>query len=179
MDSKRFLIVMVLVFGWGFVDGAIVSESFVFNGIEYYMQVSDSVFDLGEDVETFFKVTNRGYDALRLEASRPLIGIIISKEAGGTYNAIWDSNWDKLFDPGTESFVLRPGESIELSATWSQIDLNNSSDPQYHRQAAPGRYRMSGYFRSVFGRSIINTSSIPEPATLLLIGLGGLFIRRR
>jgi hypothetical protein len=169
---------IALITATSFVNASIVSNSLVVDDIEYYIQANDSVYNLGEDVDMLFKVTNLGSTTLTFGTSYPIIDIIVSEKVGEVYNEIWNWSWDKFFPQGPTLFELEPGVPVELSGTWSQIDLNNSGSVIDHTQVPVGIYGISGYFNPTGTSIAMDVAIVPEPTTALLLGLGMVYLRR-
>lgn len=178
MNVKIFLMVVVLTLAASLVNAAIISNSLVVDDIEYYIQANDSVYDLGEDVEMLFRVTNLGEAAISISTMYPIRDFTVSEKVGEDYNEIWNWSWDKSFPMGTTTFSLQPNESKEINGTWPQIDLNNSIDVADHTQVLQGIYSLSGYLAPTDTSIAIDVTIVPEPATILLVGTGLLYLRR-
>lgn len=161
------------------VNATMVSNSVIVDDIEYYIQTDDSVYNLGEDVEMLFKVTNLGDVTLSIVTFYPIIDIIVSEKVGETYDEIWKWSWDKIYHTGPVLFKLEPDEFIELSGTWPQIDLNNSVDVVDHTQVPAGIYSVSGYLAPTDISVAVDITIVPEPCSILLLSLGGLILRKR
>jgi hypothetical protein len=178
MKAKLFLMVIVIALATSLVNAELISTSMVVDDIEYYIQANDSVYDLGEDVEMFFSVTNLGSETLSFGTSYPIIDIIISEKTGEVYNEIWNWSWDEFFHTGPVLFKLEPGAPVELNGTWSQINLNNSGSVIDHTQVSAGIYEVSGYFNPTETSVAMDITIVPEPCSILLLGLGVYGIRR-
>ena len=155
----------------------IVSNSLIVDDIEYYIQADDSIYDLGEDIESLFRVTNLGDETVSIGTSYPIIDIIVSEKEGEVFNEIWNWSWDQIYPPGPVLFELDPDEFIELGGTWPQIDLHGSVEIEDHTQVPPGIYRVSGYLTPTDTNVVVDITIVPEPTTVLLFGLGGLILR--
>jgi len=71
--KTTFMSAVVLFIASSTVNAEIVSNSKIVDDIEYYMQVDDSVYELGEDVEMLYRVTN-------LQEEEKLFGFGVSPE---------------------------------------------------------------------------------------------------
>ena len=158
-------------------NSEIISNSMVVDDIEYYMQTDDSVYNLGEDIESLFRVTNLGNETLSIWTSYPIIDIIILEEEGQVFNEIWNWSWDQTYPHGPVVFELEPDESVEINGIWPQIDLNGSVEIEDHTQVPPGIFRVSGYLAPTDTSVVVDITIVPEPATVLLLGFGGLILR--
>ena len=122
------------------------SNSIVEDGIEYYIQTDKAVYNLGEDVDFLYRVTNLRDEEWRIEWGFPIFDVIAEEKDGENFNEIWHWSWDKIHHFGGIVVILGPQESTELNEIWPQIDLNGSVEPEDHTQVPPGRYRISGVF---------------------------------
>ena len=73
-------------------------------------------------------------------------------------------------------FKLEPSEFVELNGTWPQIDLHGSVEPEDHTQVPTGIYRVSGYLNPTDTSIAVDITIIPEPCSVLMLGLGGLIL---
>lgn len=178
---KEILVItgIVLLISAVTTQAAIISNSVVVDDIEYYIQADDSIYNLGEDIETLFRVTNLGSETLSTWTSYPIIDIIVSEKDGEVFNEIWNWSWDQIFPFGPVLFELEPSEFVELNGTWPQIDLNNSVEPEDHTQVPTGIYRVTGYLTPTDTGVAVDITIVPEPCSVLILALGGLFLRRR
>jgi hypothetical protein len=164
------------------------SNSIIQGGVEYYIQTDKSVYDLEENVEMMFKVTNLRDEEWTFGYMPPVLDIFVAAKEGGNFNTVWFWSWDGIWPAGPKVFQLQPGESVELNGIWPQIDLNNSWDIEDHTQVLPGTYGIGGRIgRSAFNDIIGNApvtleiTIIPEPGSLALLGIGlmGLLIHNK
>ena len=181
--AERGTILLLVLLGVSLIaapsSAEIVSNSMVIDDIEYYMQTDDSVYNLGEDVEALFRVTNLGNETLSIGTSYPIIDIIVSEKEGEVFNEIWNWSWDQIYPHGPFLFELEPDESVELNGIWPQINLHGSVEPEDHTQVQTGIYRVSGYLAPTDTSVDVDITIVPEPATLLLLGLGAIRLRSR
>jgi len=173
------IIAVVIVFGLAGMARATLadSNSIVKDNIEYYVQTDKSVYDLGEDVQVLYRVTNLRDVEWRFNYIPPIVDILVAAEEGGNFNEIWNWGWDKIYPAGPVVFQLEPNESAEISGIWPQINLNGSVEPEDHTPVSPGIYRTSGVFYPTDSSVAVDIAIIPEPTTFLLLGLGGLLLR--
>jgi len=166
------------------------SNSVVQDGIEYYMQTNKSVYDLGEEVDMLYRVTNlREEDVMFGFAHGPE-----SRQCDFLVEKNGEPVWDTIHWPVTwafTSFVLEPSESKEYIQLW---DMTYSEEWRGsggrgglpYNEVTPGIHDITGvlnYFPS-YERYIpvsVEIQVIPEPATfgLLGIGLASLLARKR
>jgi hypothetical protein len=154
------------------------SNSIIEDGIEYYTQTNNSIYNLGEDVELLYRVTNLRSEEWRFNYIPPIMDVTVVAKEGEVFNEIWHWSWDKTYPAGPVVFQLGPGESAELNGIWPQIDLNGSVEIEDHTQVSPGVYRTSGVFYPTNNHIAVDITIIPEPATFFLFALGGLFLRK-
>lgn len=154
------------------------SNSIIEDGIEYYMQTDKSIYDLGESVEMLYRVTNLGDEDVTFEFTGGPVDdrcdYIVEKDGGRI--------WDNLGRPSTTDlteFILSPLESRVFTHLWDMTDSGGN-------QITPGTYEITGSLDHVLlvqkDRYIPVTVSIeiiPEPATLLLFGMGSLILLRK
>ena len=101
------------------------------------------------------------------------------EKVGEDYNEIWNWSWDKIFPMGTTLFTLQPSESKEINGIWPQINLNNSVDIEKHMQVPAGIYSVSGYLAPTDTSVAMDITIVPEPCSILILGLGSIFIRTK
>ena len=160
------------------------NSSIVVDNIEYYMQTNKSFYDLGENVEMLYRVTNLGveitiFDFPLAESEQCLFTV---EEEGVR---IWGRRFD--FSRVTSGFVLNPGEFKEYTGIWNMTADNGTLNPDDDWLISPGTYDVVGRLNLTGGTYIgdentrvsVLVTIIPEPATILLFGLGVLLVKRR
>ena len=183
--KKRILLSLAafLILGFGVRAKATLitnSNSIIQDNIEYYMQTDKSVYNLGEEVEMLYRVTNLGEEEWGSYHARVGVDFTVEAREGENFNEIWYWSWDKFFPDDLIVFTLPPGESMEFNGTWPQINLNGSGEPEDHTQVPAGAYRTSGHLAPYHQTALaVDITIIPEPCTLLLLGLGGLVLLKR
>jgi hypothetical protein len=156
------------------------SNSIVEDGIEYYIQTDKSVYDLGENVEMLYRVTNLGIENATFDfTSGPVddrCDYIVEKDG--------ERIWDNLVRPRARVITyltLSPLESKEFTMPWNMTDFGG-------HQVVPGSYDVTGVLGDLWfaypERYVpvsVSIEIIPEPASLLLFGAGlfGLLARNR
>jgi len=177
MKAKLSLMVVVLILTGTLVDAAIVSNSFVIDDIEYYIQTNDSMYDLGDDVEMLFRITNLREQDVTISCSRgPEIDFWVQKDGANVWSLMQTWYW---YSPGVE---ILAGESEDLIYTWDKKD--NSGFP-----LDAGVYDVFGviynepwndfYYGSYTPTEIaVGITIVPEPCCLLLFGLGVFAVSR-
>ena len=155
-------------------------------GIEYYIETDKALYDLGEDIEFLYKVTNVTNENVLIYCSMsPELNVEIQNSDGDT---IW-----LLFPlglPYSHGVRLAPGESRVLSGySWEMTDYEDYPiEPGDYLE--PGNYRVVGIMYNqgwnlyqqgnpVPTEIAVEIMIIPEPATGLLLGLGSLGLLRR
>jgi hypothetical protein len=175
----RFLaMVIVLIAAVSFVNAAIVSNSLVVDDIEYYIETNDSMYDLGENVEMLFRVTNlRNQDVDILCSRDPEMNFLIQQNGETVWSLMETWFW---YSPGVE---ILAGESEELIYIWDKKD--SSGIP-----LGAGVYDVFGVIYNEPWNDLnygtytptevgVEVTIIPEPCSILILGLGGLLLRKR
>ena len=159
------------------------SNSIVQNEIEYYMQTDKTVYDLGQDVEMLYRVTNLTDEAV-------IIGTVVA-DYRAYYdfrvmqgdNRIWEYPYLSIV-LAFGGYQLNPLESKEFQTTWNMTNDNGAPGPiDDDFPIGPGLYNIIGELDLLHGGERVPVSVaievIPEPASILLLGLGGLFLLRQ
>ncbi len=112
------------------------SNSIIRGNIEYYMQTDKSVYNLGENVQMLYRVTNLGdASVMFFFAVGPVndrCDFMVDKDG----ERIWDNLNRPSFDAET-SFTLRPLGSRSFTWSWDMTDLSGS-------QILHGNYDVTG-----------------------------------
>jgi len=148
------------------------SNSIVEDGIEYYIQTDKPVYDLGEDVEMLYRITNLRTEMWQVTAFPPLRDILVAARKGQDFNEIWRLSWFRNYPPGPRVLRLQPGESSEMNVIWPQIDAQGTRDPIDDISIAPGIYRIRGILYPTDVSVAVDITIVPEPATIILLALG-------
>jgi hypothetical protein len=156
------------------------SNSIIQDGIEYYIQTDKSVYKLGENVEMMFRVTNLRDETVLIGCSQsPEFNLLVKRDE----EILWLSNNCFLaYSPGV---VFSAGEFKILPANniWDMTDYNG-------RRIEPGIYSVIGimynqpwnYYnhKNYIPTEVeVSITTIPEPATLVLLGLGSVMLLRK
>ena len=162
------------------------SNSIIEDGIEYYIQTDNAVYDLGESVEILYRVTNLTDNPVSIGEKSlfsPDYDVIITDD-GDT--KVWQyvlTLPPPPCPPETTMFHLEPYESKEYQTIWDLTNDNGTSNRTDDFPVAPDMYNITGELNLFFWEKIIPVSVsleiIPEPGMLLLLGFGGLALLRR
>ncbi len=182
---KNAIITIVLVLSLaGYTSATLVnSNSVVEDGIEYYIQTDKSVYNLSEDVEMLYRVTNLTENPVDIEG-------VLDCEYGWAHFIITDDDnneiWQWLHGPPPCDWItlhLNPNESKEYQKIWDMMNDNGTYQYDDDFPIGPGLYNIMGELFRDGGYERVPVSVpieiIPEPATILLLALGSLFLRKR
>lgn len=170
---KRKIIAVVMVFSLvGVASATLVnSNSIIEDSIEYYFQTDKSIYDLGENVEMLYRVTNLSdEDVTFVFTVGPVddrCDFMVDKERLRI--------WDNLTRPSSDAetfFALGPLEVMNFYWSWDMADFDGE-------QVIPGHYDITGALSDLnldyiekYVPVSVQIDIIPEPATLLLVGSG-------
>ncbi len=174
MKTKIAAIAVMLVLGTAYPARATPfdSNSIIKDGIEYYIQTDKDIYNLGENVEMLFRVTNLRDTAITIPCSlSPEFNLLVKKNG----EAIWVLNHIfKWYSPGIE---LSAGASTDLPPySWDMIDDNsNLVGPGIYDVVGvmynePWNYDNHGNYIPTEVKVPINI--VPEPTSLVLFGMG-------
>ena len=135
------IVTLVLV---GCAKATLVNSNSVFqDGIEYYIQTDKSVYDLGEDVEILYRISNLTDQEWTVSGGAPLRIIFVAQKDAEWFESIWQ--WFEPAPPGSIGLRLEPGQSAEINETWPQIDMQGTPESGDDTQVSPGIYRITGF----------------------------------
>jgi len=184
MKTQLFSIMFVLALAGCAKANFVNSNSVVQDGIEYYIQTDRAVYNLGENVEMLYRVTNVSDNPVDIEK-------LLNCEWGWTHFIITDDGnndiWEWLHGPppcGWTTLHLEPGEFREHTKTWNMMNDNGTDQTFDDFPVGPGSYNIMAELEILdlsYERVPVSVSIeiVPEPTTLILFGLGGLLLRRR
>ncbi|MHC5061885.1 MAG: BsuPI-related putative proteinase inhibitor [Planctomycetota bacterium] len=169
------LIWIFLISGAVTANAEIVSNSLIVDDIEYYMQADDSIYDLGEDVEMLYRVTNFSDEEVSFTfGGDPEWNFWVEKDGETTWTAV-EGWWSIIVN-----FTLLPDESKEYPWVWDMMDSGGAL-------VEPGVYDIIGGFDAgaeelyEFSKVPVSITVVPEPSSLVLFmaGLSVLFRKRK
>ena len=160
-------------------SGAANSNSIIEDDIEYYIQTDKSIYDLGEDVEALYRVTNLKDEDWSITAFFPIMDVLVSEKVEENFFQIWNWSWNQPHPMGPIVLRLQPGEAKELNIIWPQIDLNGSVEIEDHIQVPKGTYRVTGVLVPIDTSVAVDINIIPEPCSLVLFAAGTIGFRLR
>ncbi len=143
------------------------------NDVEYYVQTDKSVYELGENVEMLYRITNLGEESVTYNFGRsPEWNFWVDKDGDNTWKAV--NGWWTV----SSEFTLATGEYIEFPnlsepLIWDLRD-NNGIPVQLGDYLVTGGLDW-GYYD--FTKVSVPIEVIPEPTTILLMAIGTLGIR--
>ena len=156
--------------GWASLV-AVNSNCVIQDGIEYYIQTDKVVYDLGEDVEILYRITNLRDEELYVFCLAPVQDFFVAQEEGQDFKEMWRWGWFNVPITGPGVLSLEPNESDAISDIWPQTDWNGTFDIKDDFQVLPGRYRVSGVVKRI-ERVNVDITIIPEPCSLVLFATG-------
>ena len=68
--------------------------------IEYYIQTDKSVYNLTENVEILFRVTNLRDEEWTFNYMPPVLDVLVASKQGETSDTVWFSSWDGTWHGG-------------------------------------------------------------------------------
>ena len=190
---KKAEILVVLIVAHGLGTGSLRAEvvtlapnsnSVVEGGIEYYIQTDKAVYNLGENVEILYRVTNVTENPIYLGEGPSWSYCYRSIVEDDADNGVWQ--WPGLQLPTMPpiDFVLGAYGSRECERLWNMMNDNGTFElPSDDFPVPSGLYTVTGelYFYSSYEKVPVSVSIeiIPEPSTILLLGLGVLLLKKR
>jgi hypothetical protein len=154
------------------------SSSIIQDNIEYYMQTNKAVYDLGEDVQMLYRVTNLGVEDVTFEfASTYQYDFGVMAQFMGEEEEIWTWSYGKGFYLWFTEFTLKSGEHINFETSW---DMTHNDGYQLNPDAWDS-YSIYGSlaYPPNFSTVSVPIDIIPEPTSIILLGLGAVMLRRK
>jgi len=173
------------------------SSSIVEDGLEYYIELDNAVYNLGESIVILCRVTNVGDQSLDVSdlSLHYTVTFELTRPEGDTLFAPYYVHG--ITPPPLPGFpdvvTLNPGEHTELRS-----DITLIASGRYYRWGADGevvdepfatlgQYSITSKYDNSFADEgpvrlvpdALHFAIIPEPTTLLLLALGGLMLRKR
>ena len=145
------------------------SNTVVQDGIEYYIETDNAVYDLGEDVALRFRMTNVTDEEWELRWLGPGADIVVEAK-GEDFREVWFAYQGG--DTGPRRLILESGESAEMIASWPQVDFRGTPTLDDDIPAIPGTYRVTGSFVPTDVSVSVDVAIVPEPATILTLVFG-------
>ena len=147
------------------------SNSIVQDGIEYYIQTDKAVYDLGEDVEILYRITNLTDQKWQVWGVGSLRIILVAPKGAEWFDRIWE--WFEPAPPGTTGLTLEPDEFAEVSAVWPQVDMQGTPVvPGDDTQVPPGIYTITARLMPTDTNVVLDVTIVPEPCSLILFVVG-------
>ena len=130
---------------------------------EYALETDKAIYQLGETVYATHTITNTLDVSVDLEFRKaPGFDLWVLDYGETTWQAY------TLFLTVVWTRTFEPGEILEFDYTWDMTD--NDGNP-----VLPGEYDMVGVNYGDDNHVITNITIVPEPATVILMGLAGIY----
>jgi len=145
-------------------------NSIIQDGIEYYVQTDKSVYDLGENVEMLYRVTNVGTENVTFTFPHsPVWQFWVEKDGEQIWSAI---NWRLAV---LTKLTLMPEEFREFPDfrppfIWDMRDGEDNLVGLGKYNVIGGLYDGLGYYD--YTKVAVSIEIIPEPSSFLLLALG-------
>jgi len=148
------------------------SNSIVIEDIEYYFLTDKSVYNLVENVNMTYRVTNLRDQNVTFRFSTTLQrNFWIDKNEINVWRA-----YDGGFTIPTE-FTLAPGDNKTFTCIWDMKNKQGELVDVGNYIATGGLHSFTGSYD--FTRVSVDIVVVPEPATILLLAMGTLLVRGR
>ncbi len=130
---------------------------------EYALETDKAIYQLGETVYVSHTITNTLDVSVELEFRKePGFDLWVMQGDSTIYIEYPFAKWV------TWTRTFEPGEILEFDYTWDMTD--NDGNP-----VLPGEYDMVGVNYGDDNHVITNITIVPEPATVTLMGLAGIY----
>jgi len=153
------------------------SNSIVKDYIEYYIQTDKSIYNLGENVEMLYRVTNMGVEDVTFEFPySPEWNFWVEKDGEHIWRAV--NGW---WTAQTQ-FTLSPSESREFPSIappyiWNMRDDENNLVDEGQYNVIGGLHAGVGGYE--YTKVSVPITIVPEPGSLALLGVGLLFFNKK
>lgn len=152
------------------------SNAVVLDDIEYYIQTDKAVYNLGQDVQMLYRITNLGdEDVTFILPNYPVWNFWVEKDGENIWTAV--GGWHYTI---TE-FTLSPGVYREFPDSWFYPPYIWHMRDDENNLINIGEYDVIGgldggtvHYDTIVAVPI---NVVPEPASFLLFALAGLFLR--
>ena len=184
---KRAIIAVAAVLAWGGARQAkavflpVNSNTVIQEGIEYYIETDKAVYDLGEDVEIFFRITNLTDESIYLGTGAAFPFCCEYLVADSTANEVW--HWPWLISRVGGLSLPQYGQ-LDHSVLWDMMNDNGTWLEFDDELVIPGIYIIETHV-SVAGGDVsipppvsLSVEIIPEPTSLALFVIGGVCFRK-
>ena len=148
------------------------SNTVVQDGIEYYIQTDKRVYDLEQDVEILYRVTNLRDEEWEVKSWYPVCDISVGENPVDEFAEIWSLHWYGGGHTGPAVLRLQPSESEVVEAVWAQINHQGTREIEDDTVVLPGVYRVLGVIEALDRTVAVDITIIPEPASLALFAGG-------
>jgi len=144
------------------------SNSITKDGIEYYVQTDNAVYNLGENVEILYRVTNLREEEVTFSfPGWPEWNFWVEKDQENIWTAV--SVWYTF----PINFTLSPGEYKQYPLVWDMRDYKGNLLVDI------GEYSVIGGFDDGpggggydYSKVSVDIMIVPEPSTIVLLALG-------
>ncbi|MHC4842901.1 MAG: PEP-CTERM sorting domain-containing protein [Planctomycetota bacterium] len=141
------------------------SNFIVLDDMEYYIQTNQSVYDLGENVELLYRVTNLGTEETTFYFPQdPEWNFWAYKNQENVWRAV-NGWWTR-----STSLTLSPSESEEYSYIWDMVDSDGYLVESRGYDIVGGLFSTSGGYE--YTEVEVPITIVPEPSSLALLIIG-------
>jgi hypothetical protein len=147
------------------------SSTTIQDGIEYYIQTDKAVYDLGQEVEIRYRITNLTDQQWQVGGVTPGWMIFVAPKGAEWFDGIWE--WAEPGPPGPTGLRLQPNEFMEISEMWPQINMQGTPhEPGDDIQIPPGIYRITACLKLTDTNVAVDVTIVPEPTSMALFLAG-------
>jgi hypothetical protein len=176
MKNNRLFLYAILIFLPVCANATINSNSKMLDGIEYYVQTDKSTYELGEQVEMLYKITNLSEQSVTFTSPDSSIwNFWVERDGSQICQAV------NARSHMVASFTLVPGQSCQFPSDSGPLLWPLHDGTSYI--VSIGNYDIIGGLdgnADYLGYTKVSVPIVvtPEPATVLLLTLGGLVLRK-